>query len=175
MPTSLLKRVDWGYIYPPFRDACFGLAARCQAKGVDYYAISGYRSFPEQAKLYFQGRTKPGPKVTNARPGQSAHNYGLAVDWCKDADRTKEGLQPDWDLPDYRLLADEAEDMGLEAAYYWKTFKEGPHVQVKLAGKFPGVDPGTELAHLKNLHDAGGVKKVWAYLDTLTGLVPNVP
>lgn len=42
--------------------------------------ISGRRSWPEQARLYAQGRTEPGPRVTNARAGQSFHNYGLGWD-----------------------------------------------------------------------------------------------
>jgi peptidoglycan L-alanyl-D-glutamate endopeptidase CwlK len=42
---------------------------------------SGYRTFPEQAKLYAQSRTAPGPRVTNSKPGQSYHNYGLAFDF----------------------------------------------------------------------------------------------
>lgn len=36
------------------------------------------RTFEEQAELYAQGRTKPGKRVTNAKPGFSFHNYGLA-------------------------------------------------------------------------------------------------
>lgn len=36
------------------------------------------RTFAEQDALYAQGRTKPGAKVTNAKGGQSYHNYGLA-------------------------------------------------------------------------------------------------
>ena len=40
----------------------------------------GFRTFAEQDALYAQGRTKPGAKVTNAKGGQSIHNYGLAVD-----------------------------------------------------------------------------------------------
>lgn len=38
------------------------------------------RTYAEQAELYAQGRTKPGKKVTQAGPGQSYHNFGLAVD-----------------------------------------------------------------------------------------------
>lgn len=38
------------------------------------------RTFAEQDALFAQGRTKPGKKVTNAKGGQSYHNYGLAVD-----------------------------------------------------------------------------------------------
>ncbi len=42
--------------------------------------ISGTRSYAEQAALYAQGRTAPGKVVTNARPGYSNHNFGIAVD-----------------------------------------------------------------------------------------------
>lgn len=42
--------------------------------------ISGTRTYAEQAALYAQGRTKPGPKVTNAKAGYSNHNLGLAYD-----------------------------------------------------------------------------------------------
>jgi peptidoglycan L-alanyl-D-glutamate endopeptidase CwlK len=46
--------------------------------------IFGYRSVEEQDWLYAQGRTRPGNKVTNARGGSSAHNFGLAVDLAPD-------------------------------------------------------------------------------------------
>lgn len=39
------------------------------------FLTATYRSSIEQEELYAQGRTKPGTKVTNARAGQSAHNY----------------------------------------------------------------------------------------------------
>lgn len=38
------------------------------------------RTFAEQKALYEQGRTTPGRIVTNAKAGQSLHNYGLAID-----------------------------------------------------------------------------------------------
>ena len=40
------------------------------------------RTMDEQAHLYAQGRTLPGPIVTKAKPGMSAHNYGMAFDVC---------------------------------------------------------------------------------------------
>lgn len=49
-------------------------------RGLQYIAISGLRSWEEQERLYAQGRTAPGKRVTNARPGSSMHNYGLAID-----------------------------------------------------------------------------------------------
>jgi len=42
--------------------------------------ISAYRSMEEQEAIYAQGRTKPGEIVSNAPPGSSYHNWGMAVD-----------------------------------------------------------------------------------------------
>jgi len=39
-----------------------------------------FRSFIEQTFIYAQGRTRPGLIVTNAKAGQSIHNYRYAVD-----------------------------------------------------------------------------------------------
>lgn len=41
----------------------------------------GLRTFQDQGRLYAQGRTFPGKKVTEADAGKSAHNYGCASDW----------------------------------------------------------------------------------------------
>ena len=49
-------------------------------EGLDYKIICGTRSWEEQAVLYAKGRISPGPKVTNAKPGSSMHNFGLAID-----------------------------------------------------------------------------------------------
>lgn len=38
------------------------------------------RTCQEQARLYAQGRTTPGDIVTDAKPGQTPHEFGLAVD-----------------------------------------------------------------------------------------------
>lgn len=42
----------------------------------------GLRTIDYQNSLYAQGRTTKGSIVTNAKGGQSLHNYGLAVDFC---------------------------------------------------------------------------------------------
>jgi peptidoglycan L-alanyl-D-glutamate endopeptidase CwlK len=44
---------------------------------VKMIVTQGLRTFDEQTKLYNQK-----PKVTNAKAGQSLHNYGLALDFC---------------------------------------------------------------------------------------------
>jgi peptidoglycan L-alanyl-D-glutamate endopeptidase CwlK len=49
------------------------------------------RTFAEQDALYAIGRTVGGRKVTNAKGGQSYHNYGLAVDIVLLVDKDKNG------------------------------------------------------------------------------------
>jgi len=49
--------------------------------GVTVKVLSGNRSWEEQDKLYAKGRTAPGKVVTNARGGQSNHNFGIAIDF----------------------------------------------------------------------------------------------
>ncbi|HEY0159033.1 MAG TPA: M15 family metallopeptidase [Thermoanaerobaculia bacterium] len=42
--------------------------------------ISGNRTYAQQNAIYAQGRTKPGKIVTNAKGGQSNHNFAIAWD-----------------------------------------------------------------------------------------------
>lgn len=78
-------------LWPPFATAIEILQAWCDYYSLDAQVVSGYRSMEEQAQLYAQGRTPAevaakvkkrgrGGAVTDAGPGESAHNYGLAVD-----------------------------------------------------------------------------------------------
>lgn len=60
--------------------AIFNEIGQCLTEGVSCRATSVFRSPSEQAEIYAIGRTKKGKIVTNAKPMQSYHNYGLAVD-----------------------------------------------------------------------------------------------
>jgi len=60
---------------------------------VKMIVTQGLRTFDEQTKLYNQK-----PKVTNAKAGQSLHNYGLAFDFClADGGRTIWDVAKDFD------------------------------------------------------------------------------
>jgi peptidoglycan LD-endopeptidase CwlK len=160
-PNTLLSKINPVEIYPIFLMKVKLVLQNCSLAGSDYFVISGLRSFQEQGDLYAQGRTvNPGSGVvTNAKPGFSAHNYGVAVDGCKDANMTRAGLQPDWNLADYQLWADKAREQGLEAGWYWTTFKEGPHIQLPLKAHKLTWDK------LIGLNATGGTPLVWAEFD----------
>ena len=157
--AEVFARVKLAGLYPPFLAKAKQLSVACQARGAVYYAISAERTFAEQQALYDQGRKTAGQIVTKARPGTSAHNYGVAIDFCRDADAARAGLQPDWDLVDYAVLAEEAVKLGLEAAYNWASFKEGPHIQLPLGSK------GLTFDKLISIYTKGGKAAVFAELD----------
>lgn len=74
----------------------------------DITILEGFRPNSRQAKLYAQGRTEPGPIVTHARPGQSAHNHypSPAVDAAPYLDTDGDGDEElSWDWDDYYPLA----------------------------------------------------------------------
>ena len=106
------------------------------------------RTFKEQDDLYAIGRTKLGKKVTNARGGQSIHNYGFAVDICLVID----GKIASWDTVkdwDNDQVADWYECVKIFAKYgwdwggNWKKFKDLPHFDKK------GYNNWRKLAKLK--------------------------
>jgi peptidoglycan L-alanyl-D-glutamate endopeptidase CwlK len=87
----------------------------------------GLRTFNEQDKLFAQR-----PKVTNAKGGQSVHNYGFAVDIVLIID----GKTASWDVKkdwDGDRVADWDECVKVFAKYgwswggNWSSFKDMPH------------------------------------------------
>lgn len=70
-----------GTLKPNFAGRCRAWLAECRAAGLNLYIYEGLRTCERQRELYAQGRTRPGRKVTNAGPGQSMHQYGLAIDF----------------------------------------------------------------------------------------------
>lgn len=92
------------------------------------------RTFEEQDDLF-----KQRPKVTNARGGQSYHNYGLAVDFCLLVDKDGNGKissdEISWnrnqDL-DKDQIADWMEVVKIFTKYGWKwgaSFGDYPHFE----------------------------------------------
>jgi peptidoglycan L-alanyl-D-glutamate endopeptidase CwlK len=102
--------------------------------------VQGLRTFEEQQALYDQGRTKPGPIVTNAKPGSSYHQYGLAIDFAilvdKDGNGTYDELS--WDIKmdndkdgtaDWLEVVKVFEEAGYVWGGKWTSIKDYPHLQ----------------------------------------------
>lgn len=121
------------------------IVERCHKRGVYVLFTQGMRTKEEQAKLYGQGRTgyfyngkdysQPSkPLVTNAKPGESIHNYGLALDfaiikngsevvWNTTADFDKDG-KADW-----LEVVEEAKKLGFKWGGDWTTFRDYSHLE----------------------------------------------
>jgi peptidoglycan L-alanyl-D-glutamate endopeptidase CwlK len=114
---------------PRFRPYVDAFVAACAAQSFDVLIYCTYRSNEEQDTLYAQGRTVLGHIVTNARAGQSAHNYRLAFDGCPML-----GGKPMWNEslagPNWQLYGKIAVDSGMEWGGNWAGFVEGPHCQM---------------------------------------------
>lgn len=67
-------------LHPVVQAKANALLKVAQEAGIDLLITSTYRDNESQAALFAQGRTKPGLIVTNARPGQSWHNWRCAFD-----------------------------------------------------------------------------------------------
>jgi len=94
--------------------------------GIDLLVTSTYRDNESQNALYAQGRTKQGRIVTNAKGGQSFHNYRCAVDVVPLLNG-----KPVWDAENdiWQKVGDFGIAAGLEWAGNWTKFREMPHFQ----------------------------------------------
>ena len=111
---------------PECRILCQKLIDECQKIGIDILVTSTYRDIESQNALYEQGRSKPGAKVTNAKGGQSFHQYRIAFDVVP-----IENGKPMWNsVIKWAKIGKIGRELGLEWAGTWKTFPEMPHFQM---------------------------------------------
>jgi len=109
-------------------------------KTVKIRIVQSLRTIDEQNALYAQGRTAPGPVVTNAKGGTSFHNYGLAFDFAvmydKDNNGTYEALS--WDInydfdkdgkKDWQEIVQPFKQLGYSWGGDWKSFQDNPHIE----------------------------------------------
>lgn len=113
-------------LHPFFRPKAEEFVKAATAAGLDVLVYCTIRTMQEQADLYAIGRMKPGKIVTNAKPGESAHNFGFAFDGAPLI-----GGKIAWeDHSHWELYGRVAAEVGLEWAGNWVHFKEYPHIQL---------------------------------------------
>jgi peptidoglycan L-alanyl-D-glutamate endopeptidase CwlK len=116
--------------------------------GIVVKVICGTRTSAEQTALYAQGRTTPGPIVTDAPAGYSNHNFGIAFD----AGIFNGGVYLD-DSPLYEKVGALGRAQGLEWGGDWTRFTDEPHFQLPWSGS---------LAEARALVAAGHWEERWA-------------
>lgn len=149
---------NWNKMDPEFSEKCQHILKALQDVHVLMVPYFGHRTLEEQAKLWRQGRSteyikgtiarlkrqgapflaykiecagpQPQPKiVTNALPGFSWHNWGMALDCYATIDNNAK--KPNWDgkHADYKLLEDIAAQMGITSGRKF-SFTDSGHLQL---------------------------------------------
>jgi len=136
-------------LLPQVQPMARALVQKAAAVGINIKIISGLRTYAEQNALYAQGRTAPGPVVTNARGGYSNHNFGIAFDVG-----VFEGSKYLGDSPKYRAVGALGVDLGLEWGGNWKTLVDQPHFQLRPAWA-ADITEKQMLAELRSRNDLG--------------------
>lgn len=113
--------------------------AKCKEAGIDVAITSTYRSVDEQNALYAQGRTTDGHVITNAKGGQSIHNYRCAMDFCPMTNNTL-----NWnDKSLFTKVGEIGESVGLEWGGRWASFLDLPHLQYTLGHTWQEFEKGS--------------------------------
>ena len=130
-------------LIPPTKQRVEVFLAAAKAAGIDLLVTSTYRDNESQNALYAQGRTTPGKIVTNAKAGQSFHNYRCAVDVVPLV-----AGKPRWDVKDevWQTVGKLGKEAGLEWAGDWKRFKEYPHFQYTGGLTLAQLQQGVKIA-----------------------------
>ena len=113
-------------LIPQAKERVEKFLALCKEHNIDLLVTSTYRDADSQNALYAQGRTAPGKIVTNAKAGDSWHNWRCAVDVVPLVNG-----KPDWDgsHPVWAEIGRLGKEAGLEWAGEWHSFKELAHFQ----------------------------------------------
>jgi len=115
----------------------------CKENDIDLLVTSTYRDHESQQALYEQGRTTAGKVVTNAKAGDSWHNWRCAIDVVPLING-----KPNWDGSDpvWTKIGELGEQAGLEWAGRWRTFKELAHFQYTGGLTLTDLKEGKQIA-----------------------------
>ncbi|MFK3939535.1 M15 family metallopeptidase [Alkalihalobacillus sp. NPDC078783] len=122
-------------LHPMVAEKVNQLVEQAEELNIQVVITDDFRSIEEQNSLYDRGRDANGQVVTNARGGESYHNYGLAVDFAL---RTHDG-DVIWDMnydgnnngeADWMEVVELAKALGFTWGGDWSRFKDYPHLQM---------------------------------------------
>lgn len=120
--TGVRDALAKGEILPRVKRLSESLVKQCAKEGIAIRVTSGFRSCEAQNALYAQGRTTGGAIVTNAKCGESLHNYGVAFDICFNTTTPYSGP--------WERVGAIGESLGLEWGGRWASFPDRPHFQL---------------------------------------------
>ncbi|WLR52480.1 M15 family metallopeptidase [Bacillus tianshenii] len=158
---------NMGAVHPVVKQKAIQLIKQAYSEGILLQISSGLRSFEDQARIYGQGRKSfwyngkdygnPSKSVvSNAKPGQSVHNYGLAIDYCL---VSSDGQRALWTVNDkWKRVAAIGKSLGFSWGGDWENFKDYPHLQLTGGLTWQDLKAGKRPEHL--LKEVKGVSEV---------------
>lgn len=160
MPGFTMDMVSEGRlkeINPVLAAKVRSIALQLISEKIEIRVVQGLRSWAMQQELWQQGRdamghiVEPSKVVTHAPPGDSWHEFGLAVDVCPFVNE-----KPDWELtnPGWLRIQQEGIKQGL---YPGACFHNPDHPHLQLTGTFP-VNPNDEV---RQTFREVGMEGVW--------------
>lgn len=135
-PATAWASRDWALLDDDFRQRLLSVFKLMrEMHGYDMVILEGYRSPERQAALAALGAS-----VTQAGPGMSYHQHGLAADSAFLRDGQLVISEKDaWAMRGYALYGDLAEQMGLTWGGNWRMRDLG-HVELRRPGVLKHVD-----------------------------------
>lgn len=128
-------------LHPLVKEKARELINKAEAEGIKLRVTDTLRTWAEQDEKYAQGRTKAGSIVTNAKGGQSNHNFGLAMDVVEIVNG-----KAVWDSKNW----DKIGKIGKSVGFFWggdfKSITDKPHFEMTF---------GKTLAQLQTLYSSG--------------------
>lgn len=151
-PIAAIKNKIWDAasenkiqtLHPAVRDKAREFISLAEKEGINLRVTSALRTWDEQAALYAQGRTSPGSIVTNAKPGESFHNYGTAFDVVPIVNGSA-----DWDSKEWNRIGILGKSLGFKWGGDFTSINDRPHFEMNF---------GKTLAQLKNRYTAGDLQ-----------------
>jgi peptidoglycan L-alanyl-D-glutamate endopeptidase CwlK len=129
-------------LHPKIRDKARELINKAEKElGIKLRVTSGFRTWKEQDELYAKGRTKSGSIVTNAKGGQSNHNYGTAFDVVPIVNG-----KADWKSNRWDEIGKLGKEVGFSWGGDWKSIVDKPHFEMTF---------GNSLAQLRKKYLEG--------------------
>lgn len=139
---------NMGEVHPAVKDKAILIIRKAYDEGINVQMSSGFRSFQRQRELFNQGRYgNPGNIVTHAEPGQSVHNYGLAIDYFL---TTWDGATATWTVnKNWRRVAEIGKSLGFSWGGEWG-WKDYPHLELTGGLSWRDLKAGKRPGHLLN-------------------------
>jgi len=114
--TMAVARAYWVTGRMPLKDALV------------YYAAAGLRPIKDEDNKI----------ITKAKPGQSWHQYGCALDFAPLVNGQIDWVyDPEFPADHWDEIADEAKKVGFKWGGDWRTFKDRPHVEYHSGWEHP--------------------------------------